>query len=134
MDGSVMMADVMADLQQQRDGELADGSGAVGGDVHHGDPLLTGIVVVHHVVAGSQNGDQLDVGTFVNGFSGDGSLIHNDNLRIADALGNDGSVHIRSTVIDGQLAQLFQFGPAEIAGIFRVSVQNYKFHMHSPCL
>ena len=34
-------------------------------------------------------------------------------------------------VIDRQLAELFQLSPAQIAGIFRIPVQYYNFHVCS---
>ena len=134
VDGLVVVADVVAHLQQQGDGVLSHAGGAVGGHVAHQHALLLGVVVVSHIVAGGQEGDQLHVGAPVDGLLGDGRLVGDDHLGVADALGNDGGLHIGGAVIDRHVAQLLQLLPAQIAGILGVTIQNYDFHSNTSFL
>ena len=128
MDGAVMVADVQAGFQHQGDGELADGIAAVVGHVAHGDALFLGIGHVHHVVAGGQHRDELQVGTAVNDLPGHGGLVDDSNLRVTDPA--DGFILIAQAdaVIVCHLTQGFQRGPAQVAGILGIAVQYYDFH------
>ncbi len=132
VDGGVVVADVVAHLQQQGDGELAHRGGAIGGDVGDGDALFGGIGVIHHVVAGGQQGDEFNAGAGVNDLFGDGCLVGKDHLRVSDA--GDGFVLVgeAGAVINRQLTQPAQPVPAQVAGIFGIAVQNYNFHMNRP--
>ena len=62
MDGVAVVADVVAGLEQQGDGILADRGGAVGRDVADGDTALPGAGDIHDVVARGQHADHFDVG------------------------------------------------------------------------
>ena len=128
VDGGVVVADVVAHLQQQGDGKLADRGGAVGGHVGDGDALFGGVDVVHHVVAGGQHGNHFHAGAGVDDLFGDGGLVGKHHLRVPDA--GDGLVLVgeAGAVIDRQLSQLPQLVPAQVAGIFGISVQYYDFH------
>ena len=128
VDGVAVVADVVADLQQQGDGELADGTGAVHRHVGHADALLLGIGDVDDVVAGGQHGDVLDAGAGVKGPAADGGLVGDDHLGVADAGDDLLFVGEAGAVIDRQIAQLVQSVPAEIAGVLRVSVQYHDLH------
>ena len=64
-----VVTDVVADLQQQRDGELADRRRAVGRHVHDGDALFAGIIIIDHVVARRQNSDKLDIRALIKGLA-----------------------------------------------------------------
>ena len=64
-----VVTDVVADLQQQRDGELADRRRAVGRHVHDGDTLFAGIIIIDHVVARRQNSDKLDIRALIKGLA-----------------------------------------------------------------
>ncbi len=54
MDGVAVVADVVAGLEQQGDGILADRGGAVGRDVADGDAARPGAGDIHDVVARGQ--------------------------------------------------------------------------------
>ena len=131
VDSLVVVADVVAHLQQQGDGVLAHTGGAIGGHVAHRDPLLLGIVIVDHIVAGGQHSDHLQIGTLVHGLLGDGGLVGDDHLRVADPFRDDGGLHIGGPVIDRQFPHAAQLIPAQIAGIFRITIQHYDFHCSS---
>ena len=126
-----VMTDMVADLQQQRNRELADRRRAVGRHVHDGDALFAGIVVIDHVVARSQNGNELNVRALVDRFARDGCLVHHHDFRITDALGDQRRLRVGRAVIGRHAAELFQLTPAQITGIFRISVQYYNFHVCS---
>ena len=122
------MADVVADLQQQGDGELAHRGGAVGGHIGHRDALLPGVHIVHYVIARGQQADEFHVGAGVDHRLGDGGLVGKDHLRVPDTGDDLPLVGEGSAVIDRQVAQLAQLVPAQVAGVLGVSVQNYDFH------
>ena len=119
---------MMADLQQQRDGELTDGRRAVGRDVDDGNALFPGAGAVDHVIARRQHGDELDVRAFVHRRARDGRFVHHHDLRVADALSDQRGFGIGRAVVDRQLAEFFQLIPAQIAGILGIAVQNNNFH------
>ena len=128
VDGAVMVADVETGFQHQGDGELADGIAAVVGHVAHGDALFLGIGHVHHVVAGGQHRDELQVGTAVNDLPGHGGLVDDGDLRVTDPA--DGFILIgqADAVIVCHLTQGFQRSPAQVAGVFHVAVCYNDFH------
>ena len=128
MDGLVMMADVEAGFQHQSNSELADGVAAVVGHVAHGNAPLLGGSQVHHIETSGQYGNHFHIGTFFQGGLGNGGFVHHHDLRVTNALSNEGRFLIGSAVINRYLAQRFQRGPAQIAGIFRIAVQYYDFH------
>ena len=128
IDGFAVMADVVAHLQQQGDGELADGGGAVGGHVGDGDALRPGVDIVHHVVAGGQYGDVFDAGTGVQHLPGDGGLVGQHYLRVPNAVDCLLPVREAGAIVDRQFPQGPEGLPAEIAGVFRVAVQYHNFH------
>ena len=122
VNGGVVMADVMAYLQQQGDGKLAHRGGAIGGHIGDGNPLLFGVFIIHYVVAGGQHRNHLHAGAGVDDLFGDGGLVGKDHLRIPDA--GDGLVLVgeAGAVIDRQITQPAQFVPAQVTGIFGIAV------------
>ena len=84
MDSLVMVADVMADLKEKSDGELADRCGSVCRNIYDRNSLFSGVVIVDDIVAGGESRDQLDTRTLVDGLTGDRGLICDDNLGITD--------------------------------------------------
>ncbi len=127
MHGAVVVTDVQAALKHERDGELADGIAAVVRHVGDRDALFAGVIDVDDVEARGEHRDEAQIRAGVEHGAADGRLVREDDLRIADAPDNLGVV-IRRAVVDRKLAQLFQLLPAQIAGVFRVSVQNNNFH------
>ena len=128
VDGAVMVADVEAGFQHQGDGELTDGIAAVIGHVAHGDALFLGIGHVHHIVAGGHHRDELQVGAAVNNLSGDLRLVDDGDLRVTDPADALILVSRVDAVVVRHLAQGFQRGPAQIAGVFHVAVCYNDFH------
>jgi hypothetical protein len=61
----------------------------------------------------------------------DGALVGKHHVGVADAA-NDLPVLIRGAVIDRELAEGRKALPAQIAGIFRIAVQNDNFHDAAP--
>ena len=53
-------------------------------------------------------------------------------ISVADALGNDGILHIGGAVIDCYIAKSLQSTPAQVARIFSIAVQNNNFHSLTP--
>ena len=119
---------VLADRQQVGEHHLRHGSGAIGGDVGHGNVAFFGRSHIHHVVAGSQYAHVTKLRTCVHGFRRDGALVDDDGFGITDA-GHDfiglGAVVYR------QGAKAFKALPAQIPGVFGISVQDYDFHVCS---
>ena len=128
VDGPIMVADVQAGLQHQGDGELADGIAAVVGHVAHGDALFLGVSHVHHVVAGGHHCDELQVGAVVNDLPGDLRLVDDGDLRVADPTDALILVSRVDAVVVRHLAQGFQRGPAQVAGVFHVAVCYNDLH------
>ena len=122
------MTDMMADLQQQGDGILADRRRAVGRHIHDRDALFPCILIVHDVIARREDCNQTDIRACVDCRTGNRRFVHDHDLRVADALCDQRRLGIRRAVIDRQLAQRLQFRPAQVAGIFRVAVQYDDFH------
>ena len=122
---------MVADLQQKGDGILADRRCAVGRHVHDRDALFPRVVVIHNVIARRKHRDQPDIRARVDRRAGDRRFVHDHDLRVADALRDQRGLGIRRAVIDRQLAKRGQLCPAQIAGIFRITVQYYKFHSSS---
>ena len=128
--GVAVVGHMVADLQQQRNGKLADGGGAIGGDVGDTDALLPGVVIVDDVIPRGQNRDVLQVRAGVKDRLADGALVGKDNFGVADAPGDD-FVVIGRAVIDRQIAEGGQGFPAQITGVFGVAVEDYDFHRAS---
>lgn len=129
--GPVVMADMVADLEQKRDRELADRRRAVGRDVADGDALFFCIRIVDDIVARGQHRDHFKVRALVYGPLRDRGLVHDHDLRVSDALGDQGRFDVRRAVIDRDLAQRLEPVPAQITGVFRVAVQNNDFHFNN---
>ena len=125
--GAVVMADVQAAFEHERDGELADGITAVVRHIGDRDALLAGIVDVDNVEARGEHRDKAEIRAGVEHGAADGRLVREDDLRIADAA-DDLRVVVGCAIVDRDLAQLFQLRPAQIARVFGVSVQNNDFH------
>ena len=87
---------------------------------------------VDHVIAGGQHGDEAHGGAGVDGPAGDGGLVGEDHLRTADPGDDLVLIGEAGAVVNRQVSQLLQFSPAEIAGVFRVSVQNDDVHFIPP--
>ena len=104
MDGLVMMADVEAGFQHQSNSELADGIAAVVRHVAHGDAPLSGGSQIHHVETSGQYGDHFHIGTFFQGGLGNGGFVHHHDLRVTNALSNEGRFLIGGAVINRYLA------------------------------
>ena len=83
--GAVVMADVQAAFEHERDGELADGITAVVRHIGDRDALLAGIVDVDNVEARGEHRDKAEIQTGVEHGAADGRLVREDDLRIADA-------------------------------------------------
>ncbi len=75
MDSLVMVADVMADLKEKSDGELADRCGSVCRNIYDRNSLFSGVVIVDDIVAGGESRDQLDTRTLVDGLTGDRGVL-----------------------------------------------------------
>ena len=51
----------------------------------------------------------------IQGLLGDGGFVGDDDLCVPDALGDQRGLPIGGAVIDRQLAQFLQFGPAQVS-------------------
>ena len=128
MDRRAVMADMVADLQQQSNRELTDRCCSIGRHVDDRNALFPCVLIVHNVIARRKNCNQPDIRARINRRAGDRRLIHNDDFRIADALRDQRGFCIRCAVINGQFSKRLQPFPTQIAGVFRISVQYYKLH------
>ena len=121
-------------LQHERGGVLRDGVGAVGGDVRDDDAALLGSGHVNDVVPGGQDADVGELGERRLCLSGEGHLVGEEEPC---ALGTGQDVVVGGAVVDAKLAQRLEAGPADIAWVERVSVQDNDLvrHQASPwCL
>ncbi len=121
MDGAVVEGHLAADLQQQGDGKLGHGLGAVGGHIAHRYSLLPGVVHINNIVAGGQDAEAFHPGTAVDDSPANGGFIDHHDLRIPDALHHRGRVR-GHLIVDPQLSQLLQGLPAQIPGILHIGV------------
>ena len=96
---------------------------------HHGDALFLRVIVVDHVVARGKNRNQLDIRALVDRFLRNGCFVHDHDVSVSNALGNQGRLGVRRAVVDRHLAQRLETIPAQIAGIFGVTVKNHDFHI-----
>ena len=127
-----MMANAVTDLQQQGDGKLADGTGAVHRHIGYRDPLLPGVIDIHHIVAGGLHGDESHSGTGIDDLLRDGRLVGDHHLCAADATDDLRRVISVGAVVNGYFAQLVQSLLIQISGIDGITVQNHDFHCVSP--
>ena len=123
----VMVAGVAAYLQQQGDGKLGHGVGAVGRHVGYGYALLPGVDIVDGVVARGLYGDKADVGAGVYHPAGDLGLVGDDYFRIAYA--SDDLFLVPGIVVeDPELSELLILLPAQVPGVHGITVNNSQFH------
>ena len=132
MNRSVMVSNMEAGFQHQGNGKLADGVPAVIGDVAHRDPLFFGAGNVHHVVAGGRHGNQLQVRAALQNPPGHRGLIDDGDLCAVQPADHLILVIQSDPIINSHVPQRLQRRPAQIAGIFRISVQYYNFHRIPP--
>ena len=128
VDRRAVMADMVADLQQQSNRELTDRCCSIGRHVDDRNALFPCVLIVHNVIARRKDCNQPDIRARINRRAGDRRLIHNDDFRIANALRDQRGFCIRCAVINGQFSKRLQPFPTQIAGVFRISVQYYKLH------
>ena len=134
IDRFAVVADVMADLQQQRDGKLTDGAGAVHRDVAHRDPLFLCVGNINDIVTGGLHRDELQVGAGVNDLFRNNALVCHRDVGITDTAKHLFLVIRSDAVIHRQLAKRPQGLPTQITGVLRVSVCYYNLHHNSSLL
>ena len=69
MHAQVVVADVVAQLEEQREGILGNGVGAVDGNIGYGNGACARRLYVDDVVAGCRDGYELEVGQLVKDIS-----------------------------------------------------------------
>lgn len=125
VDALAVAGDVVADLQQQGDGELPHRRGAIGRHIGDRDAPPLCSRHIHHIVPGGQHCDITDRGAGLQDLFGDGDLVGENDLALPDAaddlLGRMGI----GAVIHLQAAQSGKGLPAEIAGVFGVAIQHH---------
>ena len=124
-----VMGHMVADFEQHRDRILPDGGGPVGGDVADGDAALPRGGDVHDVVAGRQHADKPERGTVLDDLPRERDLVGVDRLGVPDPFPDQLR---RRAVVDRQLAERLQALPAQVAGVFGISVQHHNFHNLPP--
>ena len=109
-----VLSDMVAQLQEQSDGELGYSRCPVCRDIGYRNSLFLCSRRVHDVVAGSQNADKFHIRAGVQRLFCDGSLVCVDNLRVADAL-----CHVLGLcpVIDCQVAKCLHPLPGDVSRI-----------------
>ena len=123
-----MLPDVVAGLQQQGNGELGHGPGAVAGYVAHGNPPLRSGLDVHHIEARGQNADVADAWAAGQHLAGHRRLVGQDNIAAVYAAHDLLHIVQGGAVVDGHLAQSLEIRPAQVAGVQTIAVQYYDFH------
>ena len=63
---------------------LGDRFGGVGRDVADDDSFFTGSLKVDSIITGRGDADQLQIGTGVHRFTGDGTFVNQNDLRVTD--------------------------------------------------
>ena len=126
--GGVVCAHMVAQFQQQRKSVLRHRHGAVGGYVGDHNAALTGGLHIHHIIARRQHAYVANLRAGGKGLRSDRRFVGDNNFRIANA----GDDFIRRRVlVYGQIAQRGKAVPAQIAGVFGISIQNHDFHRPS---
>ena len=126
--GVAVAANVVAYFQQQRDGELAHGGGAVSGNVGDGNPPLPGRRRVHDVVTGGQDADEAEIRAGLQHGAADRRLVGEDHRRAGDPADDFRLVVQGGPVVDHKGSQFLYGGPAQIAGVLGISIQYHNFH------
>ena len=103
----IMMTIVRTDLKKKAKSILTNDLGSVGRHIYNRNVFFFCIVVIHYIIAGSQNSDQLDIRAFVNCLFGDRSFIDDNDLSVSDTLSNQRGFLIGSSVINSNLSKLF---------------------------
>ena len=127
MHGLRVVRNVMAYLEQHRYGKLRDGGGAVGRDVADRYAASLCVFIVDDVIARRSDGDIFKAGAGVDDRVAYRDLVCDDDLRLAYAA-DDLRLIVRAAVIDRIFAELTEPVPAQVAGVFRISVKNNCFH------
>ena len=122
----VVVADPVAQLQQQGDGELGNGSGSVTRHIAYRDSPARRGIAVDDVVAGGGDGDEFDFGAGRQYGFGDGCFVGNHDIRLTDAADDFGFTY--SLVIYGGFSESSDGFPAQVAGVQSLAVENDDFH------
>ena len=112
MDRFIVIADMMADLQQKRDCKLAHSFRSIGGNIAEGDPLFLCGFIIHYIVSGCQHPYVLYVWAGIHGRPGNRRLVGDYDLCITDSAYDFHLVGDRSSVIYRQFSQLLHLFPA----------------------
>ena len=118
----------MANLQQQRNGKLADGECSVDRHVGHWDSPLLGKRRVNDIIPGSQHRQEAYGRARLHGTPGNGRLVGHNNVGVSDPANDLLLVRETGALINRQTAQLLKALPAQVPGIFGVTIQNHDFH------
>ena len=131
MDGAAVVARMMADLEQKREGKLRHALRAVGRDVAHRDAAALCRFHVHDIVARGEHADVAHRRAGGKHAFRDHRLVRQHDRRAADA--PDCLLFAAErAIVHRQLAKLSERIPAQIARILRVSVQHNNFHVSQP--
>ena len=125
----VVQAHAAADLQQQRHGVLGHLLGAVGGHVAHRNAPLPGRFQIHHVVAGGQHPDKLQVRGRGDGRPRQGRFVGVHRFGIPNAGAYERLIVHVGAVVHRHIPQRFQALPAQVTRVFRMAVQYHDFHV-----
>jgi hypothetical protein len=128
MYGIAVISDVVACFEEQSDGELGNGSYAVDRNVAYGDALALRVGDVDYRVTGGDAAYELNVGACVEDLLGERGLVGENDVSVADAF-YCRFESLLCTVINDKFVDLVSYGsPAQISGIFAITVKTYKFH------
>ncbi len=117
-----MMLIMRAYLKQKTYRVLTDDLCSVCRNVHDRNAFLTGVRIIHYVISCSEYGNRLQIRAGIYGRFRNRGLVGNCNICIADRLSDHRRLHIGNSVVNFQFSECFQGFPAQITGIFGISV------------
>ena len=108
MDGVAVPADAAADFQQQCNGVLRNGGGAVSRNVGDRNAVLARTGAIDDIVTRGQNRNKAQLRAGLDDAPRNRRFVGQDDLRVSDARDDLGLVCKAGTVIDREITELFQ--------------------------
>ena len=120
-----MMSRLLREVQDMRKSHLGYGPWTVGRDVCDWNTVLRSGFAIHNVHARGGYSNVLKFGQTLDGFSGNDSLVGNNDFGIPASLRN---LLGRRAIVNLKSAQFGESIPRKVAGIEGISIQNDNFH------
>ena len=122
MNGLTVIPNMMADFQKECNRKLTDRSGAVNRNINNRDSLLSGKFIVNDIISRRKYSNQFDISAAGNCVPRNRGLVRYNDFRITNALGDDWSILVSSSLVNRKLTKFLQVLPTNITWIFRITV------------